>query len=86
MLDGVQSFIPLPGEQILWRTPPRTTLALSTPNKFPGKEPLSIHSGSGTAHLTNQRVCSELLLDSSSTVSHISSFSLFTSPQTLAKA
>ncbi|KZF24858.1 hypothetical protein L228DRAFT_243593 [Xylona heveae TC161] len=56
MLSETQGFVPLPGERIVYTSPPRTTLALQTPNKYPGKEPLSIHSSAGCVHLTNQRI------------------------------
>ena len=56
MLDDSKRFVPLPQEKILFTSPPRTTLALQTPNSYPGKEPLSLHSSGGTAFLTNQRV------------------------------
>ena len=56
MLDEHKRFVPLPGEQILFTSPPRTTLALQTSNTYPGKEPLAIHSAGGVAFLTNQRV------------------------------
>lgn len=58
MLHETEGFVRLPGERIIYTSPPRTTLALQTPNTYPGKEPLSIHSSAGCAHLTNQRVSS----------------------------
>ena len=61
MLDEQNRFVPLPGEQILFTSPPRTTLALQTPNSYPGKEPLAINSSGGVAFLTNQRVSNSLL-------------------------
>ena len=56
MLDDRKNFVPLPREKILFTSPPRTSLTLQTPNSYPGKEPLSIKCGSGTAFITNQRV------------------------------
>lgn len=56
MLDDSKRFVPLPQEKILFTSPPRTTLALQTPNSYPGKEPLSLQSSGGTAFLTNQRL------------------------------
>ncbi|MCJ1230853.1 hypothetical protein MMC12_007527, partial [Toensbergia leucococca] len=56
MLDQSRNIIPLPREKVLFTSPPRTALALKTPNSFPGKEPLAIHSSAGTAVLTNQRL------------------------------
>ncbi|KAL9046436.1 MAG: hypothetical protein Q9214_000723 [Letrouitia sp. 1 TL-2023] len=56
MLDAAKTIIPLPREKILYASPPRTTLSLQTPNSYPGKEPLAVHSSSGTAFVTNQRL------------------------------
>lgn len=56
MLDETTGFVPLPKERVLFTSPQRTTLAIQTPNSYPGKEPLAIHSSAGTAFLTNQRV------------------------------
>ncbi|KAL9601930.1 MAG: hypothetical protein Q9219_002154 [cf. Caloplaca sp. 3 TL-2023] len=50
------NFVPLPRERIHFTSPPRTTFQLQTPNSYPGKEPLSISSGGGTAFVTNQRI------------------------------
>ena len=54
--DATKGFVPLPREKILFTSPPRTTLSLSTPNKFPGKEPVNISCNGGIAFITNQRV------------------------------
>ena len=56
MLDETTGFVPLPKERILFTSPLRTTLAIQTPNSYPGKETLAIHSSAGIAFLTNQRV------------------------------
>lgn len=56
MLHEADGFVRLPGEQVLYKSPPRTTLVLQTPNTYPGKEPLAIQSSAGCAYLTNQRV------------------------------
>lgn len=56
MLHEADGFVRLPGEQVLYRSPPRTTLALQTPNTYPGKDPLAIYSSTGCVCLTNQRV------------------------------
>lgn len=58
MLDSAHHFVPLPREKTLFTSPPRTALALEAGNTFPGKEPIAISCASGTAFLTNQRVCS----------------------------
>ncbi|MCJ1472149.1 hypothetical protein MMC13_000796 [Lambiella insularis] len=56
MLDQQRGFVPLPRERVLFTSPPRTALALHTPNTYPGKAPLSIKSSGGVAYLTNQRL------------------------------
>lgn len=56
MLDGSQGFVRLPGERIIHKSSPRTSLALTTPTAYPGNSPLSIHCNSGVTYLTNQRV------------------------------
>ncbi|KAF1991940.1 hypothetical protein K402DRAFT_399889 [Aulographum hederae CBS 113979] len=56
MLSKTEGFTPLPGEQRLYTSPPRTTLHLQSVNKFPGHEPYSITSSGGCVHLTNRRI------------------------------
>ncbi|KAH0537242.1 hypothetical protein FGG08_005944 [Glutinoglossum americanum] len=56
MLSDTEGFVRLPGERVLYTSPPRTTLSLQTPSTYPGVQPLSISSGAGSAHLTNQRI------------------------------
>ena len=56
MLSNPQTFIRLPNEKTLFTSPARTALALTTPNTYPGKEPLSIKCPDGKAIITNQRV------------------------------
>lgn len=57
MLDTAsKDFVRLPGEQTLYTSPSRTSLALQTPNSYPGKEPLSIKCSDGKAFITNRRV------------------------------
>jgi len=56
MLSDTEGFTPLPGEQRLYTSPPRTTLSLQTLNKFPGKQPYTISSSGGCVHLTNRRI------------------------------
>ncbi|MCJ1356566.1 MAG: hypothetical protein MMC33_006561 [Icmadophila ericetorum] len=56
MLDNRKGFVPLPREKIIFTSPPRTALSLQTPNSYPGKEPFSLQSATGTAFLTNQRI------------------------------
>lgn len=50
-------FVKLPNERILYTSPPRTSLQISTPNTFPGAQPFSAKSDAGVVYLTNQRVC-----------------------------
>lgn len=57
MLDGPSSYIRLPREKTVFTSPARTSLALQTPNSYPGKEPLNIKCADGKAIITTQRVC-----------------------------
>lgn len=64
MLSETEGFTPLPGEQRLYSSPPRTSLSLQTLNKFPGKQPYTLSSNGGCVHLTNRRVgCSYCHVD-----------------------
>ncbi|GAB7350482.1 hypothetical protein MBLNU459_g1075t1 [Dothideomycetes sp. NU459] len=49
-------FTPLPNEQTLYKSPPRTALSLQSHNKFPGREPFHVASSAGVLYLTNRRV------------------------------
>jgi hypothetical protein len=49
-------FVKLPNERILFTSPPRIHLQISTPNTYPGTEPFSAKSDAGVAYITNQRV------------------------------
>lgn len=68
-----QPFTPLPSEQILYSSPPRTSISISSLGKFPAQQPFSLSSSSGTLHLTSKRV---VYLPSPSTVA----FQSFASP------
>ncbi|CUS11825.1 unnamed protein product [Tuber aestivum] len=50
------SFIALPNERSLYQSPARTGLSLATTSPYPGTQPLSISSSTGTAYITNQRI------------------------------
>jgi len=50
------AFVKLPNERILYTSPPRTHLQISTPNTYPGTEPFSAKSEAGIVYITNQRV------------------------------
>ncbi|KUJ21829.1 uncharacterized protein LY89DRAFT_550248, partial [Mollisia scopiformis] len=54
--SNTDSFVKLPNERILFTSPPRVSLQISTPNTFPGAEPLSIKSDAGIVYITNQRI------------------------------
>ncbi|KAI9884170.1 MAG: ubiquinol--cytochrome-c reductase subunit 6 [Watsoniomyces obsoletus] len=56
MLSDTEGFVRLPGERILYSSPPRTTLALQSSNSPSGAPPVSLSSSSGHAFLTNQRI------------------------------
>jgi hypothetical protein len=51
-----KGFVKLPNEQILFTSPPRTSLEITTPNQFPAASPLSIKSDGGIVYITNQRL------------------------------
>ncbi|PSS13205.1 hypothetical protein M430DRAFT_36317 [Amorphotheca resinae ATCC 22711] len=53
---GDGGFIKLPNERILYTSPPRTSLQISTPNTFPGTQPFSANSDAGVVSITNQRL------------------------------
>lgn len=54
---NTEGFVKLPNERTLFTSPTRVSLQISTPNNFPGAEPLSIKSDAGVVYVTNQRVC-----------------------------
>ncbi|KAF2423073.1 hypothetical protein EJ08DRAFT_457947 [Tothia fuscella] len=56
MLSESEGFTPLPGEQRLYTSPPRTTLSLQSLNKYPGKQPYTVQSSAGSVFLTNRRI------------------------------
>lgn len=56
MLDPTQGFVRLPGEKPVFKSSPRTSLALTTPKNYPGTNPVNITSNAGVAYLTNQRL------------------------------
>ncbi len=51
-----EGFVKLPNERILYKSPPRTSLSISTPNSLPGTQPWSAMSEAGVVYITNQRV------------------------------
>ena len=51
-----QGFVKLPNERILFTSPPRTSLQISSPNTYPGTEPFAAKSDAGVVYITNQRV------------------------------
>lgn len=53
-----EPFVKLPNERILYRSPIRTSLTLSSPpNTHSSIQPWSVSSDGGVAYITNQRVC-----------------------------
>ncbi|KAB8074090.1 WW-domain ligand protein-domain-containing protein [Aspergillus leporis] len=56
MLHEHEGFVRLPHEQLIYTSPPRTSLSLQPLSSYKGKDALSIQSGSGQIYLTNQRV------------------------------
>jgi hypothetical protein len=56
MLAENGGYTPLPGEQTLYQSPPRTTLSLQTNNRQFPSESYSQQCKSGVVYLTNRRV------------------------------
>ena len=56
MLDSNKGFVRLPGEQVVYQSPARTGLSITTPHAYPANNPVNIQSSTGVAYLTNQRV------------------------------
>ena len=55
MLDPSKGFVRLPGEEIIFKSPPKTSLSITTPRAYPANIPLSLQSNAGNVYLTNQR-------------------------------
>ena len=64
MLADGGGYTPLPGEQSLYVSPPRTALSLQSSNRHPPSQAYSLQCKSGVVHLTNRRVCRYVLLPS----------------------
>ncbi|KAH7092961.1 WW-domain ligand protein-domain-containing protein [Paraphoma chrysanthemicola] len=56
MLAESGGYTPLPGEQTLYQSPPRTTLSLQTSHNRPPSESYSQQCKSGIVYLTNRRI------------------------------
>jgi len=56
MLAENGGYTPLPGEQTLYQSPPRTTLSLQTSNRHSPSQSYSQQCKSGVVFLTNRRV------------------------------
>jgi hypothetical protein len=56
MLADNGGYTPLPGEQTLYQSPPRTALSLQTSHRKPPSESYSQQCKSGVVFLTNRRV------------------------------
>lgn len=56
MLDPRKGFVRLPGEELVYQSPARTSLSITTSTGQAVDKPVSIQSTAGTAHITNQRV------------------------------
>jgi hypothetical protein len=57
MIAETGGYTPLPGEQTLYTSPPRTTLSLQTANRHTPSQSYSQQCKSGVVYLTNRRVC-----------------------------
>jgi hypothetical protein len=49
-------FVKLPNERILYASPPRTSLQISTPTTSAGAEPYAAKCDAGVVYISNQRV------------------------------
>ncbi|OAL52240.1 hypothetical protein IQ07DRAFT_585455 [Pyrenochaeta sp. DS3sAY3a] len=56
MLSESGTYTPLPGEQTLYQSPPRTTLSLQSTHRLPPSETYSQQCKSGVVYLTNRRI------------------------------
>lgn len=56
MLHERDGFVRLPNEQVIYASPPRTSLSLQPLRSYTGNDRLSVQSSSGCIYLTNQRV------------------------------
>ncbi|ELR09867.1 hypothetical protein VC83_06482 [Pseudogymnoascus destructans] len=55
--ESTEPFVKLPNERILYRSPIRTSLTLSSPsNTHSSTQPWSVSSDGGVAYITNQRI------------------------------
>ncbi|PYH45301.1 uncharacterized protein BP01DRAFT_398788 [Aspergillus saccharolyticus JOP 1030-1] len=56
MLQDQDGFVRLPHEQLVYKSPPRTSLSIQPLSSAGGKNAFSIQSSAGQIYLTNQRV------------------------------
>ncbi|KAL6712168.1 hypothetical protein ACN47E_000045 [Coniothyrium glycines] len=56
LVEGGGGYTPLPGEQTLYQSPPRTTLSLQTSHRYAPSEAYSQQCKSGIVYLTNRRL------------------------------
>ncbi|KAB8299849.1 hypothetical protein EYC80_000095 [Monilinia laxa] len=56
MTSNEAGFVKLPNERILYSSPPRTSLQISTTTTSTGVEPYSAKSEAGIVYITNQRI------------------------------
>ena len=56
MLHDQDGFVRLPNEQLLYKSPPRTSFSLQPFRSSTGSDSISVNSSGGNIYLTNQRV------------------------------
>ncbi|KAL2000413.1 hypothetical protein VTN02DRAFT_3097 [Thermoascus thermophilus] len=56
MLHERDGFVRLPNEQLIYTSPPRTSLSLQPPSQYSSRASFSIQSSAGIIYLTNQRI------------------------------
>lgn len=60
MLHDQDGFVRLPNEELIYTSPPRTSVSLTPPPGYNGGVSLSVQSSAGCIYLTNQRVSTHL--------------------------
>lgn len=56
MVQDHEGFVRLPNEQLLFKSPPRTSFSLQPFKSYTGSDSITLQSSGGVIYLTNQRV------------------------------
>lgn len=68
MLHDQDGFVRLPNEELVYTSPPRTSVSLTPPPGYKGGMSLSVQSSAGCIYLTNQRVSTYSYVDTLGTL------------------